>query len=554
LETGEITRSADIGKEGAATVAVNADGNIAIVSPGGDDPLIWDVDAWQMRHILKGNGSALFAVSLTTDGSRALVGSGHGLALWDTHSGKRLKKIRSRGKDEVNAVALTTDGSEAVTGWNSGAVILYDLENSKIAAKLGHHYGAVWAVAVSRDGRFVITGADDSSIGIWDLTKSSEPVFRYGHTSIVRSLAIAPDSKHYWSASGDCTMKLWHRRRRYPLCSVQAHNGYIRGLALSSDGNEILTAADDGTARLWDQHDIKNQKWPEPHGGRVTFVGILPGGKQVISSSWDGGIHLRDAATGLLVRSLHDGYSQIRSAAMTPDGKCMFFVGDDDAFTFRPPEGDPVEIGFIEMPDLVAITSDGKLGICGSYYRVVTLWDLEHGKRKRTLLRAVGIGIKHSPAIVYAVALTPDGHYAFASVERSGLHFWDLKKDVRRITVRSNKRDHKLLSTRDGKHLICVTDDGILEIVQVPSFRLVRDFKVGPVLSMALSPSGNFLVTGTPQATVHIWDMAEGTCVATYGADSEISALAIGRDLKSIVIGDDVGRLQMLQLNRLHLA
>ena len=119
--------------------------------------------------------------------------------------------------------------------------------------------------------------------------------------------------------------------------------------------------------------------------------------------------------------------------------------------------------------------------------------------------------------------------------------------------VRSNKRDHKLLSTKDGKHLLCVTDDGILEIVQIPGFQLTRRFEVGPVLSMTLSPSDKFLVTGTPEATVHIWDMAKGNCLSTYGADSEITALALGRDRKSIIIGDDVGRLQMLRLNRLHL-
>jgi hypothetical protein len=42
--------------------------------------------------------------------------------------------------------------------------------------------------------------------------------------------------------------------------------------------------------------------------------------------------------------------------------------------------------------------------------------------------------------------------------------------------------------------------------------------------------------------------------LVTYGADSVITALALGRDRTSIVIGDDVGRLQMLQLHRFRLA
>jgi WD40 repeat protein len=475
--------------------------------------------------------------------------------LWDTQTGKRLKKIRGRSKDLVNAVAFTADGRQAVTGWGRGAVILYDLEKGKSVGELGHHDGAVWAVAVSPDGHFAVTGADDDTIAIWDLVARGAPVFRYGHTAIVRSLAVAPDAKHFWSASGDFTLKLWRRTIKRPLCSVQAHSGYIRGLALSADGADILTAAADGTARLWDQGDVKVQKWPEPHGGPVTFVGIFPDGKQVISSSWDGGVHVRDVSSGRLVRSWSGQiYSQIRSAAMTPDGKRMLLGGDREVFTLSAPDGDPDEIGSIELSGNVAMTSDGRLGICGSHNRVVTLWNLEQGKRKRTLMRAVGIVRNHAPADVYAVAITPDGRYAFASVEHEGLHYWDLNKGSGRTTVRKSKQDQLILPTPDGKHLACVTAEGKLELIRIPGFQLTQDFEVGPVLSMAISPSGRFLVTGTPNASVHIWEIVTGACRATYGADSEITALALGRDHTSIVIGDDVGRLQMLRLHRLDLA
>jgi WD40 repeat protein len=92
-----------------------------------------------------------------------------------------------------------------------------------------------------------------------------------------------------------------------------------------------------------------------------------------------------------------------------------------------------------------------------------------------------------------------------------------------------------------------------VEIVTIPKGRLVRSFDAGPVVSMALSPSGRYLVTGTLHATVQIWNVITGACLVAYGADSVITAVALGRDRASIVIGDDVGRLQMLRLNRMRL-
>ena len=555
LETGEVTRSGNIDERGATGLAVSADGRVAIVAPERGDPVIWDVDAWEVRHVLLGNGPAHWAVSVSPDGWRGLTRSGHGLALWDLRTGKRLRMLRGRGKDSVNAVSFTADGRQALTGWDRGAVMLWDLESGRTTRQLGRHQGAVWAVAVSPEGRFAFTGADDDTIAIWDLTGRSDPVFRFGHTAIVRSIAALPDGRHFWSASGDNTLKLWHRARRRPLFSVQAHNGYIRGLSLSADGVDVLTAAADGTARLWNRSEIEAARsWPKPHGGPVTFVGVFPEGKQVISSSWDGGVHVRDLVTGHLIRAWSgDSYSQFRSAAMTRDGKNVFLGGDQELFMLHAPDGDPVEIGGVELPREVAMTSDGRLGICDGLGRCVTLWDLERGKRKRTLLRSVSVSRKHSPN-VYSVALAPDGRYAFASVEREGLHIWDLKKGGSKKTLRKDKQDRLLMPAPDGEHLVCVTGEGKVEIIRIPEGRLAKAFEAGPIVSMALSPSGKYFVTGTLRATVHVWDIRTGTCLATYGADSVITALALGRDLTSIVIGDDVGRLQMLHLHRLRLA
>ena len=67
----------------------------------------------------------------------------------------------------------------------------------------------------------------------------------------------------------------------------------------------------------------------------------------------------------------------------------------------------------------VAITSDGRYAVSGSYDRTLRLWDLESKQALRTLEG-------HSDS-VRAVAITPDGRYAVsASAERS-LRVWDLE-------------------------------------------------------------------------------------------------------------------------------
>nr|MDJ0668738.1 hypothetical protein [Desulfobacterales bacterium] len=135
--------------------------------------------------------------------------------------------------------------------------------------------------------------------------------------------------------------------------------------------------------------------------------------------------------------------------------------------------------------------------------------------------------------------------------EGSGLLSWNLQTGKRRKIPPKMRGIGHFLATPDGKHLVCTHHDGGKMIVQLPRGNVVRTLEV-PGHPVAISRGGRYLVTSLG-VTLEIWDVERGSRIASYGAYSDIHTVAISPDGSRLVIGDDVGRLEMLHLHGLTL-
>ena len=149
----------------------------------------------------------------------------------------------------------------------------------------------------------------------------------------------------------------------------------------------------------------------------------------------------------------------------------------------------------------VAVTPDGRFAVSASGDRTLKVWDIEKGETVRTLEGHTGS--------VSAVAVTPDGRFAVSASNDRTLKVWDIEKGE---TVR--------------------TLEGHTDWVR----------------AVAVTPDGRFAVSASNDRTLKVWDLKTGKAVAGFSGDGPLLTCAISPDGDTIITGDRLGRVHFLQL------
>jgi serine/threonine protein kinase/WD40 repeat protein len=119
---------------------------------------------------------------ITADGNRRA-----GLHLWDVVSGRELPKFERLDLPGPCYVSLTADGTRAIVGCGNGAIVLIDIATGRELARIGRdpvsdrsatkadgsHSGTVKSICVSPDGRLAATAGADRTVKLWRLTPAA---------------------------------------------------------------------------------------------------------------------------------------------------------------------------------------------------------------------------------------------------------------------------------------------------------------------------------------------------------------------------------------------
>jgi len=306
------------------------------------------------------------------------------------------------------------------------------------------------------------------------------------HGNRVNGVAISADGKRGLSASWDGKLRIWNLENGELIREINVENNpTLMSVALSADGKRALSGSNDHLMRLWDLETGQELRSFTGHPNTVWDVVFSPDGKKALSGCSDPNARLWDVESGkeLLALETHPG-GRTWTVAFTPDGK-RGVTGGGNVF-----DGNGAAEGSLRLWDLttgkeirqfkghakdvrrVAISPDGKQLLSGSFDGTMRLWDMQTGKE---LKRFDGPG-----NFVESVCFTPDGTKAVCSYgpriieavydedPRCSLRLWDLAT---------------------GKELY--------------------QFKghAGPVLSLAISANGRFLVSGSADNTMRLWKM-----------------------------------------------
>jgi WD40 repeat protein len=525
---------------------------------------LWEVASGKLLHRFDGHclSGVARSIALAPDGKalaaavnrKGLGGPLEQVVLWDTASGKELRRLGEPLESACMCLVFSPDGKAVAAGeggkqrddgvWEAGKIHVWDAATGKeVKAWPGHtpwnlFGGGVQAVAFTADGKRLISGGADKAVRLWDAATGAVVRSFAGHAKDVHCVALSPDGKVLATSSGDETVRLWDVATGTELHVLKPSKG-VGAVVFAPDGKTLLTGSVDGRIRLWEVATGKALRELPGHQAYVTGVFFTPDGKRVISGG-DRVVRVRDAVTGTDVHAFAGHEDSVRGVAFSPDGKLLATAGIDRTIRLwsGPKEVRRLTVAVERGVSDLAFAPDGK-ALAGAADNDIYLWDAGTGKelRKWEVCR-------QGEGFASGLAFAPDGKSLASAGSGALVRLWDSAtgKELRRFD--GSGGSFSLTFSADGKMLAAggVSGQAVsLRVWDAVSGKQLELPESDGVTHVAFSPDRTLLAASAwEDHTVRLWDVARRTLVRSWKVNTSPlgpGPLAFSPDGRMLVTG-----------------
>ena len=526
-------------------------------------------DGPQLMLDTGGHMALIKDIAFTPDGRQLVSASDDKtIRVWDLETGKTLRIIRGEiapgNAGKIFAMVLSPDGKWlAAGGWFPGtrkesfAVRLYDFSSGHLVALLRGHDNGVSSLAFSPDGRHLISGSGDNTAILWDVEARQLKHRLTAHRGPIYGVGFTPDGERVVTGSVDHELRLWRVSDGGEIAHMLGHGDKVSSLAVASDGT-IASGDASGEIRLWDGKTGAFRKVLARLGMGASGLSISADGRLLLSGiiNAPATCHVYDLVSGREIATYSGHDNSVTATAISPDGRWAATGGGDkkeihfwDLRSGEPrlgPDGWPLSLAGQGQPVLaVGFSTDGRQigwgnesadpgGVTpvndrGPLQHAITLPSTGDALPQPRRLDRPSIQAGESPPQLQTSdkATTPaEGAFGRAagthgewSLSRreggqyDGFAILDIKKGEQ--VVASVERSHvdgyqhrSYSFSPDGETIFSGGDTGVLTAYDRAG-KTLGEFigHEGDVLAIAPSPDGRFLISGSTDQTVRLWNL-----------------------------------------------
>ena len=519
--------------------AVSPDGKTLAVGTadgtGLDCPiLLFDLASGRKRGEWPGHRgdqvSANNALAFVSPSLLVSAGADGSVRVWDVPAKREARRLATPEKSSIGRIVPSPDGKcvfGAGSNGKSGQWMAWEVATGKVVGRVADLPGTSVKLAVSPDGTTLAVAigvgqtakeADHTEVRVYLGPNWKERKRWNAHEGKFPwrcSVAFAPDGKTIATGGADQMVRRWDVNTGKEIGTAIRLYKYANKVAYL-EKDTLLTFDSQNTIKCWNPATGKPKLEFAGSESHLTALAYSPDGRHVAAGGGGGDATIRvwEVASGKLVAHLKAQLSDITTLRFSPDGK-QIASGDSGgaARLWDWAKGDCVRTLSGHKPWLhtVAFSPDGKHLATGDEAGVVRVWDRASSKKLHTL--------EGHTAQIAALAYSPDGRTLFSAGWDHSIRQWD---------------------QTTGKVV------RVIKGTRTPAGLPLSPGHTNVVTSLAVSPGGRWLYSGSYDHTICVWETATGRlCRVLKGTDrdynSSVNAIALSPDGTRLAaaIGDE---------------
>lgn len=477
-----------------------------------------------------GHTEGVMRVLFTPDGKQLItVAMDKTIRIWDVATGETVRILRppiGRGiRGALRTAALSPNGKLlAVAGQRAdpslkwGPVYVISLDDDRVVQVLKDLPSVAVDLNFSPDGARLAVAAFDAICVFDTRTWRSELVIPGKAKGEVTLVAFSPDGRYLAGRTTQKTLGVWLLSSGECLAELGPHPGEVHGLAWSSDGKRIVTSSSDHALRFFAapetatggklQGPVKTVEIEAPAHVAFKHLAFCPGEREILISGGTFTAAISNLETGRFrVGQMHTNL--VSHASLSPDGKLVASLGgnNQELRVWRAQDGQVVQrssgkglavwgVGWSADGQSIAWgnVNKGLTEFTAPLERTFRLNDLEFGPRPEPDCRR---------------AVLTDGTYTLSLVNERQL-----------LIQRQGRTLHTFTPEEGGRLLSCtllrgnraaVSGNYAIFLVDLTTGKQIRYFAghTSNIMTLAPSPDGRYLVSGSSDQTVRIWDLEQ---------------------------------------------